>query len=471
MLNPGYDLPSRKTLSTSYLPILYNETYDKVKCDILSNGKFVSITTDGWTSVQNDSYIAVTTHFIDNDCTHLKSYLLSCFKYSDTHTSEHLKTELLRVIREWGLENRVAACTTDNAPNITKAVDLCNLRHVRCFAHSLNLVVQNAIKEIQDVKEKVGGIVGHFKRSSQAAGKLKSIQEQLGYSPPLVLIQDVVTRWNSTLDMFKRVHDLKIPLSTTLTETNYNEYLTNNDWYIINKTCEILKPFKEITVEISAEKSVSISKIVVLSKSLIKYCNKIKLEDYLSIEMYNMVNVLVKEVETRLGSIELIPLYAEATILDPRFKCYGFLHQHAYNKGKKSLISKATTVRIIANSTNKTNTLPNENCSDSIWNDFDSEVNTLVQSSNPTSAFIVELDKYLQEPLLPRNEDVLAWWKQNQYVYPRLFQIVKKRFCIMGTSVPCERIFSKAGQTITKKRSRLSSKKFEKMIFLNFNLD
>lgn len=76
MLNPGYDLPSRKTLSTSYLPILYNETYDKVKCDILSNGKFVSITTDGWTSVQ---------------CTHLKSYLLSCFKYSDTHTSEHLK--------------------------------------------------------------------------------------------------------------------------------------------------------------------------------------------------------------------------------------------------------------------------------------------------------------------------------------------------------------------------------------------
>jgi len=99
------------------------------------------------------------------------------------------------------------------------------------------------------------------------------------------------------------------------------------------------------------------------------------------------------------------------------------------------------------------------------------EVNALVQSSNPTSAFIVEIDKYLQEPLLPRNEDVLVWWKQNQYVYPRLFQIVKKRFCIMGTSVPCERIFSKAGQTITKKRSRLLSTKFEKIIFLNFNLD
>lgn len=294
MLNPGYNLPFIKTLSTSYLLTLYNKTYDKVKSDILANGKFVSITTDGWTSVQNDSYIAYTTYLIDNDCTRIRSYLLSCFKYPYTHTGEHLKTELLRVLKEWGLENRVEACTTDNAQNITKAINLCNWRHIRCFTHSLNLVVQNAIKEIQDVKEKVGGIVGHFKRSSQAAEKLRSIQEQLGYSPPLFLIQVVATRWNSTLVMFKQVHDLKILLPTTLTETKYNEYLTNNYWYIINKTCEILKPFKEIMVEISSEKSISISKIVILSKSLIKYCNKIKLEDYPSLQIYNMINVLVK---------------------------------------------------------------------------------------------------------------------------------------------------------------------------------
>lgn len=86
---------------------------------------------------------------------------------------------------------------------------MCNWRHVRCFAHSLNLTVQNALKEIQDVKDKVGGIVGHFKRSSQAAGILKSIQEQLGYYPSLILIQDVVTRWNSTFEMFQRILDLK----------------------------------------------------------------------------------------------------------------------------------------------------------------------------------------------------------------------------------------------------------------------
>lgn len=55
MLNPRYDLPSRKTLSTSVLSVLYNDMYDKVKSDIEENGNFVSITTGGWTSVKNES--------------------------------------------------------------------------------------------------------------------------------------------------------------------------------------------------------------------------------------------------------------------------------------------------------------------------------------------------------------------------------------------------------------------------------
>lgn len=84
---------------------------------------------------------------------------------------------MIRVLHEWGLENRVVAFTTDNASNITKAVELCNWRHIRCFAHSPIIVVQNVLNWIEQVKEKVGGIGSNFKRSSQAAWKLKSVQE------------------------------------------------------------------------------------------------------------------------------------------------------------------------------------------------------------------------------------------------------------------------------------------------------
>lgn len=92
-----------------------------------------------------------------------------------------------------------------------------------------------------------------------------------------------------------------MPLFTALLETNYNEYLTNNDW---NITCEILKLFKEIAVEISLERFVTISKIVVLSKQFIKYYNKIKLKPHKSIEISNMVDVLIKDVDKKFGTKE-----------------------------------------------------------------------------------------------------------------------------------------------------------------------
>jgi len=76
-----------------------------------------------------------------------------------------LKKDLLVVIKEWGLENNIAAYTTDNAHNIVNAVSLCGWRHEGCFAHSLNLAVQTALKSISETRDKVREIVEHFKRS------------------------------------------------------------------------------------------------------------------------------------------------------------------------------------------------------------------------------------------------------------------------------------------------------------------
>lgn len=87
-----------------------------------------------------ESYTVVTTYFI-NDNWELKIYLLSCFKYSEVYTSENLKNEFLRVISEWGLQCKVAVCTSDNAAYITGAIGLCKWRHIGCFAHYLNRIV------------------------------------------------------------------------------------------------------------------------------------------------------------------------------------------------------------------------------------------------------------------------------------------------------------------------------------------
>lgn len=47
---------------------MYNEIHDQVKKDIQDNANYVFLTTDSSTSIQNEMYIAVTCHFINNEC-------------------------------------------------------------------------------------------------------------------------------------------------------------------------------------------------------------------------------------------------------------------------------------------------------------------------------------------------------------------------------------------------------------------
>ena len=105
-----------------------------------------------------------------------------------------------------------------------------------------------------------------------------------------------------------------------------------------------------------------------------------------------------------------------------------------------------------------------------IWGDFDKSVVNAIGGNNSTAAGIIELDKYLNEQIISRHENPLLWWSERQKVYPRLYEIVKTRLCIIATSVLCERLFSKAGQVITDRRNRLESKKISKILFLNLNM-
>ena len=71
----------------------------------------------------------------------------------------------------WKIREKVVAIVTDNAPNIVNAVEKQpKIRHIPCFAHTLNLVVQKAIDESQQlekIREKVREAVAYFHRVSR----------------------------------------------------------------------------------------------------------------------------------------------------------------------------------------------------------------------------------------------------------------------------------------------------------------
>ena len=83
--------------------------------------------------------------------------------------------------------------------------------------------------------------------------------------------------------------------------------------------------------------------------------------------------------------------------------------------------------------------------------------------------YSTELDSYLNENCLKNDKDVIMWWEENKNKFPLLFQLSLKYLCIPATSCASERVFSKAGEIVGAKRSRIKPNHVNNLIFLNKN--
>lgn len=463
---PGYSLPTRKTLSHNIMETVYSDILCQVKTQ-LHSASAICLTTDGWTSKANESYLAVTAHYIADD-TVLKSHLIACDKYDGRHTSENLCSFLKDVMKEYNIENKITAVVSDNAANITAAIRLGQWRGVSCFAHSLNLVVQTALKEVNDIVTRVKRVVEYFHKSTQGTRKLKETQKHMEL-PELKLKQDVVTRWNSTYDMVNRIVLIKDAVISTLSLTRPDLALTPEDWEILKDVIPVLEPFYEVTKEISSEKNVTLSKVLVLCNllecSIAECCSSKQ-------EVISMISVIKTELTSRFGELERTNLYAESTILDPRFKRIGFKNNNSYENAVRTLKTRISQIRL-QNSNETPESVPEEATEGSrknIWKKFDQNYNKIVKSDNNVAAGIRELDKYLNEEYLDRKQDPLVWWNERKKLYPRVYTYALKRLCIVATSVPCERIFSATGQIINERRTLLKPSKVSSLVFLHHNM-
>ena len=84
--------------------------------------------------------------------------------------------------------------------------------------------------------------------------------------------------------------------------------------------------------------------------------------------------------------------------------------------------------------------------------------------------FFLYLSRYLKDKVLPRTEDPLEYWVLQKAAYPHLFTVAMQYLCTPASSVPCERIFSKAGEIVSQRRNRLKPSTIEQILFLNKNL-
>lgn len=105
VVDPRIKLPGRTTFTTKWLPSLYDEAKGKLKME-LEKAKYVSLTTDGWSSRTQDGYLTVTVHFV-TDKLRLVSRVLNTVFIPDSHTAEYLQEQLMNVAREWNIIGKV----------------------------------------------------------------------------------------------------------------------------------------------------------------------------------------------------------------------------------------------------------------------------------------------------------------------------------------------------------------------------
>lgn len=109
------------------------------------------------------------------------------------------------------------------------------------------------------------------------------------------------------------------------------------------------------------------------------------------------------------------------------------------------------------------------NNTDDLWSFHDDllKMKTINVAQRHQDEMPTDLKHYMDQPMIDRKESPIRYWSRLASVYPTLSVIAKKYLAIVGTSVPSERLFSRAGNILTDSRNRLSPDHLQQLLFLN----
>lgn len=478
MLNPTYVLPSRKTLSNDVLFSMYESTANEIKSS-LKNIKAVALTTDCWTSVNNEHFIAFTVHYLNKDL-ELKSYFLHCVSSLQKFNEIDIGLFIEELASNWNLHNKILAVVTGGSEEAMKAVLNCNMNHVPCFAQILNQIVEAGLEKINSFTLKIRNVVQYFKRNLMAVTKFHEIQKEMGL-PDSKLMIDTQSRWDTTFNMFTIFLKNKVPLLSSIEQLQLNFFkLSLADFHYLENAVKLLVIFNSIKKAMCSENYLSLSKVLHMIHFISKHLQNVLGDTELPSDIINM-GYAMKEGLKQFEKLEMNELVSQAVLLDPRFKKRGFpndFFKEACVALRHNVVTEREDFSTPKNeqpvsSDPEQNRMETESESEyliDMWSEFDSKDPSPVQSH--TSAASIEVDAYLNDLYLPVEDNPLTYWANisNQNKYPGLFNLATQMLCVPATSVPCQQLYSDDGHIFCKKRKYLPSLRADKILFLYHNI-
>ncbi|KAM9783587.1 zinc finger BED domain-containing protein 4-like isoform X7 [Syngnathus typhle] len=201
-------------------------------------------------------------------------------------------------------------------------------------------------QEVRMEKEMFQGrvrrVVSFFHRSTLANAVLKEKQKLLDL-PPHKLIQDVITRWNSSFDMVERFLEQQAAVCAAQLDQKIRKSMKNDlqtlneeDMSTAEEIIQLLRPVKTATTIMCEEAQLTISVIAPLKSKLIEHFSVC--EDDMPL-IKEMKQTMAKELKHRYTDVQEVLNTAAA--LDARFKTLPFLCKEERDATFKNIINEA----------------------------------------------------------------------------------------------------------------------------------
>ena len=246
---PGYQVKTRRTIKRSILEMYVVLRHHVINLLSKCESRF-SITFDGWSNNSLKGFYSVTLHWACPETARSRSMLLDFVHvFPGVGSGKRCAHALFRRLRSFNISSRLLATIFDGASDAQAAAKelsmllqnehgkeiLAPSHMLRCMVHTFQLGIKSALEVISPSTEKLRTVLSTIRSSKvrrEVFRKYARLVEHREREPPRL---DVVTRWNSTLEMFRQAikdRDVLNLIVLDLTiSSDFNGYvLTGEDW-------------------------------------------------------------------------------------------------------------------------------------------------------------------------------------------------------------------------------------------------
>ncbi|GKV40133.1 hypothetical protein SLEP1_g47802 [Rubroshorea leprosula] len=476
-LQPLFDVVPNSTVEFSCMEIYEKE---KIKVyEMLSklHGR-INLAVEMWSSPENAEHLCFTAHYIDDDWK-LQKKILNFVTLDSSHTEDMLSEVIIKCLMEWDIECKLFAMTFDecsidddivlrikdrisqNRPRLSNG----QLLDVRSSAHVLNSIVQDAMEALKVVIQKIRGSIRYVKSSQSIQGKFNEIAQQAGLNSQKILALDCPLRWNTTFFMLETALEYR-SIFYQLPELDPELVMSNEEWEWVSSITRYLKLFVEIINVFSSNRSptanIYFAEICDVHIQLIEWC---KTPD-------NFLSSVAAKMKTKFDKYwsKCSLALAVAAILDPRFKMklveyyfsqiYGSTALDRIKEVSDGLKELFNAYSICSTLIDQGSALPGSSLpsTSSDGRDRLKGFDKFLHETSQSQSSISDLEKYLEEPVFPRNCDfnILNWWRVHTPRYPILSMMARDVLGTPMSTLAQESAFNAGGRVLDSCRSFLN---------------